>query len=59
MLDDPDGDGIDDDVTADFEFVRNLTKQNIDDDELIEEYLIPHIITNVLKRNSYVPEAMG
>lgn len=52
MLGDQNDSGSDDDVVADFEFVRNLTLQNIEEDELIEEFLIPHILTNILKRNS-------
>jgi hypothetical protein len=52
MINDLNSDGSDDDIIADFEFVRDLMLQRIEEDKLIEEHLIPDILTHVLKHNS-------
>lgn len=44
-------DGYDDEI-ADLNFIRSVALQNSEDDEILEEQILPHILTNFLKRNS-------
>lgn len=52
MADDENSADSHDDEIANFKYIRLFALQNSEEDEMLEDILIPHILTTVLKHNS-------